>query len=351
MKIKTGWIKAVAGGGGCKVVSPWVIPLMLVPFDETPRDDTRLYWSVYTTETGQWSDREQITDDADSDYTPALAAHQGRLYLAYTPASKHYLSWMVYDPTDGWSEERLLANGRNAGPAMVSFNGDLYCFWRNFDPDTEDLVNHIMVCKLGSDGLGWSTPRSTGKTSYDGPSVAVFDGELVLAWTSKDKDYSVMVSTSPDGDTWSTSQRLSMTTSSTPVLAVHKDKLHLVHNGSYQYKDELKLYHAWRNPGQDWTDDYEISQTSTGQPALASYDGHLHMTHLGGSKGDDQVLFHSWYDEENDQWVPGQRAGNDTSKQPPALVNYVAPNADQTTSPDAASEQLYMANRGTKGKA
>jgi hypothetical protein len=50
-------IQMVAQGAGCKLVSPWPMPMALWPVRLKDPGDTKLYWSVYDEQNG-WSEKE-----------------------------------------------------------------------------------------------------------------------------------------------------------------------------------------------------------------------------------------------------------------------------------------------------
>ncbi|GAA2634066.1 hypothetical protein GCM10010425_38520 [Streptomyces spororaveus] len=41
------WVQSVSRGYGCKLVSPWFSPLMLIPVGLGPEEDLNLWWSVF----------------------------------------------------------------------------------------------------------------------------------------------------------------------------------------------------------------------------------------------------------------------------------------------------------------
>lgn len=338
-KLREAWMKVVDSGDGCKLVSPWVAPLMLIPKDERQRNDMNLYWSVYTEADG-WSDRAQIGEDIDSDSTPAAAVFQDKLYLMYGVRQFINLGWMVYDPASGWSAEHGLSQTSRHPPSLVAHDNTLYCFAKAEDS------NEIYYITLHADGQSWSPARLTGKQSPAGPAVVSFAGRMFMAFSSNERTRYVVVSESTDaGENWTITFR-DWETYNPPALAVMGDTLHMLYVGSGK---ENPVYHSWRTADSDWTYRVYTGIDSVAVPALAVYDGKLHMTHRGDSDKD-QRLFHCQYDSATQTWGGSKQAADNESYSGPALVNYCDPNAATATDPQAVTEQLYTVFRGTYDK-
>jgi hypothetical protein len=128
-------------------------------------------------------------------YSPALAVHQDRLYLAYEGTSL-----MVTSSHDGvsWSNPVSVHGESTKGsPAMASFGGRLRIAFV-----AANNTNTLLVCS-SSDGVVWTanTPVD-GRTSRTSPSLAVFNGKLFLAYTANNPTNTLLVASSPDGESW-----------------------------------------------------------------------------------------------------------------------------------------------------
>ncbi len=338
VEVKDKWIKAVSHGNGCKMVSPWVAPTMLIPVTDTPKDDKSLWWAVFDNTDG-WGDDTQFTETFSAN-GPSLAEHDGLLYCAHRGAADDSLWWTVYRPDTGWSEDRIFPHHYSATtPTLVEFNGVLYCFHRGHGSDTR-----LWYCTLSADGTTWNPDINiAGESSPAGVAAAVFNGRLHLMYESSEGKQQIIHISTSDGHTWSAPSALpDHKTATVPALAVYHGKLHLVHRGA---GDDTKLYHATSADGVSWTPDLALPHhLSLGGPALAVYADLLCMVHRGNTKDDNL-----WYATYNDTtWNTDTEFPNHHSADTPALVDYRDPNATTTNyrDPTTTSHQLLMVHRG-----
>ncbi|WP_437756258.1 hypothetical protein [Sorangium sp. So ce1389] len=111
-------IKAVSGGYGCKLVSPWISPTMLIPISLAPKDDTSLWWTTFGPEDA-WSEDKRFLQHYSAE-NPALAEFQGKLYCVHRGNGDSSLWWATFDPDQGWGEDHRFPNHASAsGPALV----------------------------------------------------------------------------------------------------------------------------------------------------------------------------------------------------------------------------------------
>ncbi|MFJ3973347.1 hypothetical protein ACIPYR_35080 [Streptomyces parvus] len=323
------WIKAVSRGEGCKLVSPWFAPTMLIPIRLGPPEDTNLYWTVF--ESGQgWNEDTRFTAHH-SGNNPALAEYNGDLYCVHRGGSNtdENLWWTVYNPDNGWSEDRKFpAHMTGAGPALAVFNGKLHCVHTGSGGDYR--LYHTTF-----DGTSWSqdTPLPA-HHSARGPALAVFNGKLHLVHRSGDTSgprmYKLWHATF-DGTRWSTDTELPHQSATEPALAVFAGKLHLVHRGG---GNDVTLHHATFD-GARWSGDAAMSALSLEGPGLAVFENKLYCVHRGYGNGDQDLLFHSY---NGTSWSPGQRLPNHRSGMGPAVIAYRDKNGSQN--------QLMVLHRG-----
>ena len=214
-KVKAAWIKAVSDGYGCKLVSPWIAPGMLIPVSTKPKDDSALWWTVLGT-SGPWGDDQRLHSHRTA-ASPALAEFRGKLVCVHRGNSDSRLWWAVYDPDNSWSDDRQLPNHATAsGPALATFKNTLYCVHRG------DRDNSLWVTST-SDGVNWSrdTELPDHKTS-SGPALAVFKDRLYCVHRGNSGNNSLWVTSTGDGVNWTRDTELSRhKTDSNPALAVH----------------------------------------------------------------------------------------------------------------------------------
>jgi hypothetical protein len=197
------WIKEVAGQEGCKLTSPWISPLMLIPTSWDGSDgsggDTALWWTVLP-EGQDWSNDNKFPAGHYSAAEPSLAWFKNKLYCVHRGAgSDSTLWWTSYETgTQGnrWSPDFQLPQKYSAaGPALAVFQDRLYCFHRG--------ANDKQLWYFTFDGANWSddTPLPQ-KYSEAGPALAVFQDRLYCVHRGVGSDQMLWYFTF-DGANWS----------------------------------------------------------------------------------------------------------------------------------------------------
>jgi hypothetical protein len=332
-KLKAAWIKEVGKDYGCKLVSPWIAPGMLIPIALAPKDDTSLWWTVYgrDAETGQyrWSEDQKFTAHY-SKSNPALAVYKGKLYCVHRGDGDAKLWWTVYEttsadaaePKSGWSPDTAFpAHYSAAGPALAAFGDYLYCVHRGNGSDTELWWTRF-------DGTRWSTDtRMSGRTSH-APALAVFGGKLWCVY--KGYNNNRLYSRTFNGTSWSSESEMAPQTDSNPALAVYKNQLYAVYKG----RGTTMLWFT-RNNGSGWESDRALGAHASAEgPALAVYNDHLYCVHRGGSTA------RLWWTRFNgSSWSADAEFPGHYSKQGPALATYRDANGTE--------DQLLCVHRGS----
>ncbi|MRH93434.1 hypothetical protein GFY24_39530 [Nocardia sp. SYP-A9097] len=194
-KLKAAWIKAVGESYGCKLVSPWIAPGMLIPISLAPRADTSLWWTVF--EEGQgWSEDTRFPAHA-SESNPALAELGGELYCVHRGGGSDVNLWQaVYNPDTGWGTDTpFTRHASDQGPALAAFNNGLYLLHKGNAGD----VNLWMTRRPGPNAAWTPDERLPRNATSVGPALAVFGDRLYcvhrgsgndanLWWTSIDRN-------------------------------------------------------------------------------------------------------------------------------------------------------------------
>lgn len=326
------WVQAVSRGYGCKLVSPWISPTMLIPIGINPAEDPNLWWTVFgrNTDTGrfEWNEDAMFPGHA-SAANPAAAVFNGRLILAHRGYgnSDQQLWWTEFDPDKGWSEDRTFgAHSSAAGPALAVFRGQLHCVHRGSGNDTS-------LWHTTFDGTRWSTDQKLpAHKSSVGPALAVYNNELHCVHRG-DGNTITMWHTTFNGTRWSADTELrAHKTASNPALAVYDSKLHLVHRGT---GNDVSLWHAMYD-GTRWSSDQSLpAHSSLEGPGLAVFDNKLYCVHRGHGSGD-QNLWWTYYD--GSRWSTDTKFPGHTSGAGPAVIA----NRDK----NGTQDQLMVVHRG-----
>ncbi|MGD8719514.1 MAG: hypothetical protein PVH29_11935 [Candidatus Zixiibacteriota bacterium] len=126
----------------------------------------------------------------------ALASCYGRLYFAWTapgPGGNFYVGWC--DECDGrpagWAR---LPFQSKTGPALAAFNGNLYAAWAGYE-------NRITVARLHEDGdVDHRSVVTLNGASIDGPALAAHEGRLYVAWAGFYLHRGLFLACSEDGE-------------------------------------------------------------------------------------------------------------------------------------------------------
>jgi hypothetical protein len=332
------WVQAVSRGYGCKLVSPWISPTMLIPIGINPAEDPNLWWTVFgrNSDTGreEWNEDTMFPAHA-SAANPALAVLNGRLILVHRGAgnSDQQLWWTEFDPDKGWSEDRVFpAHSSAAGPALAVYGGKLHCVHRGSGNDSK-----LWHTTFDSSTNRWSddTPLPAHSSSV-GPALAAYGGKLHCVHRGSGND-SKLWHTTFDSSTnrWSDDTPLpTHSTASNPAVAVYGGKLHLVHRGS---GNDVNLWHATFDSSTNrWSGDTPLpAHSSLEGPALAVFGNQLYCIHRGHGSGD-QNLWWSFYTSSG--WSTDTRFPGHTSGAGPSAVVYRDKNGTQ--------DQIMVVHRG-----
>lgn len=228
LKIRNVVIKAEDRGQGVKLVSPWIMPTLLVPLPEGEKhlNDAQLRWSVFDPSTNAWT-AEQKMKTVYSEYGPALAVFRDNLYCVTrgtgTGSGDDPQLWCsVFDGS--WSSDQIIGAHAYTGssPALAVFEDKLICLARGTDAS---------VWWMAFDGNAWGSYQliENVKTAGD-PALAVFQGKLHCVLRGTDETVWWMTF---DGNNWGSYQVLpGVYSQSGTALAVFQDKLYMVCRGS-----------------------------------------------------------------------------------------------------------------------
>lgn len=308
---------AMDANGAVKLISAWICPLALIawPEGDTGYHPSKIQMQAYTIDSsgmGRWSSP-IATQFTTSQMKPAVAYFNGKTVLAYTKGGEGVYC-AVYDPDNGWSNERQLYSGNQAGPALAEYRGKLYMV---FSATTEGQLRYRTF-----DGYTWSQEGIISHAySADSPALAVHQGLLYCASRGNVDDPSLWW-TVFNGLNWSRHvNQYSIRMATGPALAVYQDQLHLVHRGN---REDTGLWHAPFQPtaNNSWGVDRPIPNAwSDTSPDLTVCNGLLYCVIRGNN---DTNMYRGMYNGLG--WTPFTAIGarSDTG---PALITTAATNS------------------------
>ncbi|MFJ7912929.1 hypothetical protein [Kitasatospora sp. NPDC096204] len=331
MKLKAGWIKRVSNGNGCKLVSPWIFPLMLIPVAKR-NPDTNLYWATYRegVDAPGWSEREQMPDHKSVE-NPALALFQDKVFCVYRGHTDQALWFTVNTPDGtGWSDaEGIPRQFSKAAPALAVYGDRLYCVYMAHDGSQELYYTFF-------DGHGWSSPtKIPGQKTSTGPGLAVFDGKLYCVYQASG-GAPEMYWTRFDGERWSDAVKMRRPDGGhhkchrEPALAAYAGLLHCVYRSDQKYGP---LCHATFD-GTNWDSGTKIGDNkSEDGPGLVVYRDRLHCVYRAITQ--DASLYHVTY---NGTTWSGYKKLDLVSAEGPRMIAH--------RDPETREDQIFCIHRG-----
>lgn len=129
-----------------------------------------------------------VPTDKTSNWQPAIAAFNGRLYLAYTGLDGRL---NVASSTDGvtFGASTIIPNNTSAvGPGLAAFNGELYIAWAA--TDGRRSINIMQ----SANGVSWVNKRLFRfDASLGNPALAGSSSQLLIAWNGTDGAHTLNV--------------------------------------------------------------------------------------------------------------------------------------------------------------
>lgn len=195
---------------------------------------------------------------------PAIAIYYGELYCAFQ--SGYYSTHIRHVTFDGsnWTKPQEIPGTMSASPALAVFQGHLYCFHRG--------RNSATLWYTSFNGIQWSAEMEAPVSSLsDSPAVAVYNETLYCAHQRGGHSSEILYSTF-DGNNWSNSTPLNISTTGSPSLFVYNDRLYLAHQGV----DNAQSLWITYLEGDSWLPDTRIaSGVITASPCLIECGGFL----------------------------------------------------------------------------
>lgn len=201
-----------------------------------------------------------------SNASPSIASFQGKLYLAFkSNDSSNKIKWKSSNNGQDWSSESDLGGGiSTAGPALVSFQEILYCFFKGSSDNKNNSDARIYYETY--DGTKWTThnyikwgqEESTAIRTTLTPGVVVHEDitgtkRLYLAYQGEN-DRNIWSTSTTDGISWEsptqiTDSRWDVDCISSPSLCSFNNRLYFAHRDSNNKFNFFSMDdHRWTIP-------------------------------------------------------------------------------------------------------
>ena len=266
------------------------------PYAKAPDydDDEAERWRTFGVNTGvahglaaganlRPAEKVTLTTTASSSTFPALAPHDGGLYLAFKGAGNdnlnlaRVLTTTLYDTpgVEGIEDKRILGETSDAAPALAALGNRLFLAWKSSNDETLNLVFTV-------DGGRTLRGKSTfADTSPFAPTLTAHNDILFYGWTGVgDGNLNVAkVGFAPDATSVLVDKAtLGETSDASPALASHLGRLFVAWRGSGNNQINLAFS---ADDGRSFTGKTTLAETSDAAPALVSGGGRLYLAWTG----------------------------------------------------------------------
>jgi hypothetical protein len=159
-------------------------------------------------------------------------------------------------------------------PSLAVFNGQLFvAFIAN------NSSRSVLACST-ADGANWNAYTTLAQSSSLSPSLAVFNGLLYVAFLANNATNSVLVSSTFDGANWTNNTNINQSSKFAPSLAAFKNRLYVAFIANNGGNAVLVASSA---DGLSWTNNMSINQSSAGAPSLAVFNGRLYVAFIANN--------------------------------------------------------------------
>jgi hypothetical protein len=136
---------------------------------------------------------DKVTLGDSSDVGPALASHNGALFIAWRGRGNDKLNLMFSTDNGGSFGRKFVFDGETTSeaPALASHNGDLYLAWKGSGNDNLNVASVLIASdNTGVTGIiGLGDKVTLGETSHSHPGLGSDGGDLFLGWRGEGDEH------------------------------------------------------------------------------------------------------------------------------------------------------------------
>ncbi|MEU5645749.1 hypothetical protein [Streptomyces milbemycinicus] len=225
--------------------------------------DQAVMWAAMDS-SGAWSTPQQIGGDQ-SWYAPAMTSAHGKLYYTHTGKDDKIYA-RTFTPSAGWSAPKTLRGGWKYSPALTTHNNDVWLVAYGLDENLWTSGNTGGDWRdPASDNLGWELNTYVTLASYRG-----------YMWRiAKGKDRKIRTSNSTGGWWYSKGDIPGWGSTHAPALAADANNMTLLRRG-----DDAALFSGEYN-GTSWHSSSKVpGATAKETPGVAYYNNKLYVMYL-----------------------------------------------------------------------
>jgi hypothetical protein len=238
-----GWCNAASPGQGSyhsPAIADFDGKLWMASIDP----NTQLIRILYTTNGLGWMEEPEIPGST-SLIAPAITAFDNALWLAFVEDDTERK--LRITSSGDWSTSKWIAGASSAhAPSLVVFKDTLWVAFLSNDSQKE-----IRLCQSSSDGSSWKPSISMNhQKSMVTPSLCTFKGQLWAASVLDDGSDVLVISSSPNGTSWSIVASLDQGTSHAPSLRSFDGRLRLAYIAD---DGSNRIFLSSSKDGMNWT--------------------------------------------------------------------------------------------------
>jgi len=275
-------------------------------------------------------------------FSPSLAYFNNTLYVAFVtddedsatgvPSNRIFLC----STTDGvtWNPATFFNQYSKCAPSLAVWNGNLHIAFVANDPTDTLLVYHSST---PDDATSWSATVATKQTSANAPSLAAYpasgpDSKLYMAFVAENGSEDIFICSLAVNGAWTQGPSTKQTCHFSPSLAAG-DNLYLVFAASNPSKD---LYLCSLNADGSWSGAVPVNQSTSATPCAAAFDSGLSVGFIADSPSD--VVLVSSSSSPTTSWTGGNVDFKQQSSGGPAIA--VAPISYAPVSPGPSGARI-----------
>lgn len=255
---------------------------------------------VYTTDKFKLPGVENLDEKAvlgdTSDQSPAIAFHNGRLFMAWKGAGNENLNLIASDIGKmSFSIKKTFADTSPYAPALVSHNGQLFLAWTGVGEGKLNVAKVTLSDRGGLSIDGLEGKIVLGDTSEQSPAIATHNGRLFLAWKGTGNNNLNLMFSDPNGTSFPGKMTFADTSPFAPAIASHNGRLFFAWTGIGEGKLNVAKVTLFGNTAggfgiEGLEGKVVLADTSERAPALASYNGRLFLAWKGAGNDNLNLL-------------------------------------------------------------
>lgn len=223
-------------------------------------------------------------------YRPTIAAHQGKIFLAWRGEGNPSLNIMVSnDNGASFTGKATLPATSASAPSLISHDGSLFIAWRELNNNSVNVAKVTLIGNTnGEFAVAGLEPTTTlNEQTDDVPSLASFGGKLYVAFKGLGNRKLNIVGSGDDGKSFPATIRLGELSDHAPSLGTDGGRLLLTWAEAGNNKINIATVTLFGNTAggfgiEGLTNKVTLGETSTDTPTIGAQLGKVFVGWTGG---------------------------------------------------------------------